>query len=196
MDRKVLLSSLACGLVVLSACSPGATDTDDLEDEEAGGWSSEAMVEEDEIEAGARRAELDGVRLEIEGGVPAKPQEGDPAMLRIPSSGGAATSVAAASAAASVVPPKIRTIVVSVSTWEFSPSAISVKKGEKVQLQLIGGEGTHSFAVPDLGMNVRVEAGQSVTVDLPTDEAGTFDFRCMVPCGEGHKDMTGKLTIE
>jgi cytochrome c oxidase subunit 2 len=88
-----------------------------------------------------------------------------------------------------------RVITMSVTDWEFSPSMITAKKGEKVQLKLVGGTGIHSFAIPDLGMNVRVEAGQTVTVDLPTDKIGSFDARCRIPCGPGHMDMKATIII-
>jgi cytochrome c oxidase subunit II len=88
-----------------------------------------------------------------------------------------------------------RVITINVTDWSFSPSMIAVAKGEKVQLKLVGGTGIHSLAVPGLGMNVRIEAGQTVTVDLPTDTAGTFDAMCRIPCGAGHKDMKATIVI-
>ncbi len=88
-----------------------------------------------------------------------------------------------------------RVITINVTDWEFSPSMIAVAKGEKVQLKLVGGTGIHSFAVPGLGMNVRIEPGQTVTVDLPTDATGTFDASCRIPCGPGHKDMKATIII-
>lgn len=88
-----------------------------------------------------------------------------------------------------------RTITVNVTDWEFSPALISAKKGEKVKLKLVGGAGIHSFAVPGLSMNVRIAAGESVTVDLPTDIAGSFDARCAIPCGPGHRDMKATVII-
>lgn len=88
-----------------------------------------------------------------------------------------------------------RVITVSVTDWSFSPTMINVKKGEKVQLKLVGGTGIHSFAVPGLDMNVRIEAGQTVIVDLPTDIAGSFDASCRIPCGPGHKDMKATVVI-
>ncbi len=88
-----------------------------------------------------------------------------------------------------------RVVTINVTDWEFSPSMIAVKKGEKVQLKLVGGTGIHSFAVPGLGMNVRVEPGQTVVVDLPTDAVGTFDASCRIPCGPGHKEMKATIVI-
>ena len=88
-----------------------------------------------------------------------------------------------------------RVIAVSADNWTFSPSAISAKKGEQVKIRLTGIAGAHGFAVPDLGINTAIAAGQVVDVEIPTDTTGTFSFRCSVPCGSGHKEMTGTLTI-
>lgn len=90
----------------------------------------------------------------------------------------------------------VKTINISATNWDFSPATITVKKGEKVQLIITADKGTHGFAIPALSMNVRVEEGQSATVDLPTDQAGTYDAFCSVPCGEGHKEMKATVIIE
>lgn len=89
----------------------------------------------------------------------------------------------------------VRTIQVAVSDWAFEPSMIAVQKGERVQLELTGGSGIHSFAIPELGMNIRVEPGETVVVDLPTDAAGTYEVLCRIPCGAGHRDMKATVVI-
>jgi len=89
-----------------------------------------------------------------------------------------------------------RVIEITAEDWAFAPATITVKKGEKVQLSITGVTGDHGYAVPDLGINVGVIAGETVVVDLPTDKAGEFAVRCSVPCGSGHKDMTGMIIIE
>lgn len=90
---------------------------------------------------------------------------------------------------------EVRIIQVTSENWKFTPNVITVKKGERVQLQVTGISGTHGFAVPDLGINVPVAPGQTVTIDLPTDTVGTHAFFCSIPCGPGHFDMTGQIVI-
>lgn len=89
-----------------------------------------------------------------------------------------------------------RIIRIEAGNWAFTPSSITVKKGEKVKLQIAGVSGRHGFALSDFGINVSVDAGQTVLVDLPTETAGTFNFRCSIPCGPGHRDMTGTIVIQ
>jgi cytochrome c oxidase subunit II len=87
-------------------------------------------------------------------------------------------------------------IAISASNWQFNPSVVTVKKGEKVQLVVTGIEGAHGFAIPELRINERIESGQTVIIDLPTDTTGTFTFVCSIPCGAGHKEMKGLIVIE
>ena len=89
-----------------------------------------------------------------------------------------------------------RIVNVDAENWTFTPNVITAKVGEKVVVHLSGKSGVHSFAIPDLGVNVPVAPGQTVDVALPTDKAGTFSFRCAIPCGSGHKDMKGTIVIE
>jgi cytochrome c oxidase subunit 2 len=109
----------------------------------------------------------------------------------------AASSVATVSSAAASSEQAVqaRVIVVSADNFSFNPSTINAKKGEKVILRIKGVAGIHGFGIPDLGVNVRVDAGGSVDVELPTDTAGSFAFRCTIPCGGGHKSMVGTIVI-
>ena len=93
-------------------------------------------------------------------------------------------------------PVSSRIIDITTRNWAFSPANISVRKGEKVTLRIIGEEGVHGFAVPDFGINKTVRPGEVVSVDLPTDATGSYRFFCSVQCGQGHIDMNGEIIIE
>jgi len=88
-----------------------------------------------------------------------------------------------------------RIIEVTARNWDFIPDVITAKKGERVTIKLIGESGTHGFSVGQLGINESISPGETKTIELPTDEAGTFNLRCSIPCGFGHGDMTGKVVI-
>lgn len=89
-----------------------------------------------------------------------------------------------------------RTIKMTAEFWKFTPSVIRVKQGEQVTLEIAGISGTHGIAIPDLGIDETIMQGGTVSVKIPTNKTGTFDFRCSVQCGSGHNDMTGKIIIE
>jgi len=99
------------------------------------------------------------------------------------------------SASSTSSPSAKRTIEISADNWAFSPSAVTAKKGEVLEIRLTGVAGTHGFAIPELGINLTVAAGEVVTVTIPTDTEGTFSFFCSIPCGSGHRDMKGTITI-
>lgn len=116
-------------------------------------------------------------------------------------------ALAACSPAASLTPPapapqeeqavpQGRVIQVTAELWKFTPNVIQAKQGEETVLQITGISGTHGFSVPDLGIAATIIQGQTVSVSLPTDQPGAFDFRCSVPCGIGHQDMKGQIVIE
>jgi len=88
-----------------------------------------------------------------------------------------------------------RVIEVSVTNWSFTPSAITAKKGEVLELRLVGGEGVHSFTSEALNLHVSLAPGETKTISIPTDVVGTFTFRCTIPCGPGHSDMKGEIVI-
>jgi len=89
-----------------------------------------------------------------------------------------------------------RVIEVTAQNWVFTPATITAKQGEKILVRLRGISGVHSFGVSDMGINVTINPGETKDIEIPTDKAGTFSFRCMVPCGEGHMDMVGEIVIE
>lgn len=88
-----------------------------------------------------------------------------------------------------------RVIPISVGNWSFSPNAITAEKGEEVKVRLTGVGGMHGFTVPALGVNTSVSEGKTVDIILPTGKTGIFTFFCSIPCGDGHRDMTGTITV-
>lgn len=108
---------------------------------------------------------------------------------------GVSSGAVLSSTGSAAVDPAARIVEMSVENWKFTPDTVTAKKGEKLVIRLKGVSGIHSFAVPDLGINQRVEVGETINVTIPTDKAGTFDFLCSVPCGEGHEGMIGTIII-
>lgn len=89
-----------------------------------------------------------------------------------------------------------RTIKMTAELWKFTPNIVKAKQGETVTLEITGVSGTHGFSVPELGINETIIQGNTVSVNIPTDKVGTFDFSCSIQCGSGHNDMTGQIVIE
>ncbi len=92
--------------------------------------------------------------------------------------------------------PTTKSFSMTAKNWEFSPSTITVKKGDKVKLTIKSVDVDHGFSLPDFGVNVKLEPGKTVTTEFVADKQGTFQYRCSVQCGSGHKEMTGTLIVE
>ena len=80
--------------------------------------------------------------------------------------------------------------------WEFEPSTIRVKEGDKVRLNIKNEDVTHGFALFEFDVNERLAPGKTTTIEFTADKAGEYIFFCSVPCGKGHGDMKGKLIVE
>jgi len=80
--------------------------------------------------------------------------------------------------------------------WSFEPSTITVKKDDKVRLNIKNEDVTHGFALFEFDVNERLAPGKTTTIEFTADKTGEYVFFCSVPCGKGHKDMKGKLIVE
>ena len=86
-------------------------------------------------------------------------------------------------------------IQMTAKQFEYSPSTITVKKGDRVKLLITSQDVTHGFSLPDFGVSATIEPGKTTTVEFTADKAGTFEFRCNVFCGTGHPNMKGTLVV-
>ena len=89
----------------------------------------------------------------------------------------------------------IREFSIVSKQFTYEPSTITVNKGDKVVLTLTTADVAHGFSLPDFGIDQRIEPGATATVTFVADKAGTFTWRCNIPCGAGHQHMTGKLVV-
>src|SRR3989344_996016 len=80
--------------------------------------------------------------------------------------------------------------------FEFEPSIIKVKQGDKVKLIITSEDVAHGFAISDYNINKKLESGKTETIEFTADKKGEFTFFCSVLCGSGHSDMQGKLIVE
>ena len=83
----------------------------------------------------------------------------------------------------------VRTIEIHAHRFTFTPSEITVKKGETVKLRLFSDDVTHSLLIKDLGINQTVGKGKPVEVTFTPQKAGDFQGQCGHFCGSGHGRM-------
>lgn len=83
-----------------------------------------------------------------------------------------------------------REITVDAKMFEFNPSVIKVKEGERIRLKVNSLDVEHSIYIPELEIHVH---GEEVFV---ADKKGEFEFYCHSYCGSGHEAMKGVLIVE
>jgi heme/copper-type cytochrome/quinol oxidase subunit 2 len=84
---------------------------------------------------------------------------------------------------------------ITAQKFSFTPGQISVNRGDKVKLSLKSLDVTHGFNLDGYGINKTLNPGETADVEFLADKIGTFEFRCSIPCGEGHQDMKGTLSV-
>ncbi|PIN87528.1 cytochrome C oxidase subunit II [Candidatus Woesearchaeota archaeon CG10_big_fil_rev_8_21_14_0_10_32_24] len=80
--------------------------------------------------------------------------------------------------------------------WEFIPSEIKVKKGDKIKLTIYSEDVAHGIVLPEFDVNLQFQPGETREVEFIADKVGIFTFSCNVFCGEGHGGMVGRLIVE
>lgn len=91
---------------------------------------------------------------------------------------------------------EVKTFTIEAKNWEFTPHTITVNKGDRVMLHITSIDVTHGIALPDFGVNERLNPGQMTVIEFVADTTGTFPFFCSVKCGEGHSGMRGQVIVK
>ena len=86
-------------------------------------------------------------------------------------------------------------IEISAKRFEFSPSEITVKKGEPVELVIQSSDVTHGLQFADLDQKVQINKGTPATLSFTPEKAGDFTGQCFIFCGTGHGQMALTLHV-
>jgi cytochrome c oxidase subunit II len=106
----------------------------------------------------------------------------------------------------------VQVITVTAKKYEFDPSPIRVKQGTKVQLKITATDHAHGISIQEVANGdsngkpglvfssargcVKIEEGQTATVEFVAQTPGTYSFRCCVHCGWHHRGMKGEIIVE
>ena len=99
-------------------------------------------------------------------------------------------------AAPQAAPTDYHVITMTAKDFAFDPSVITVKKGEKVRLLITATDRDHGIKIQGYDIDQVLKKGQTETIEFTANKAGTFEFKCSVYCGMGHRKMKGKLVVE
>ncbi len=91
---------------------------------------------------------------------------------------------------------EVKEFSIIAKNWEFEPSEIKVKKGDKVKLTIKSIDVEHGFSIPDFNVSKKLIPDETEVIEFTADKTGTFTFFCNVWCGAGHSTMSGKLIVE
>lgn len=84
----------------------------------------------------------------------------------------------------------IKEFTITAVKFGYTPSTITVSKGDTVHIIIDNADGMHGMRISELG----ISADEEVT--FVAEAAGTYTWYCNNFCGSGHKDMSGTLVVE
>jgi cytochrome c oxidase subunit II len=91
------------------------------------------------------------------------------------------------------VNPKV--IEITAKKFEFTPSEITLKKGQPVVLRLTSADRVHGFFSKPLKFDTDIAVGKTTDVAITPDTAGDYTVICDHYCGTGHGGMKMKVTV-
>lgn len=99
-------------------------------------------------------------------------------------------------AAAQAQPPaRHKVIEISAQRFAFSPSIITLKKGETVTLRLRSEDVVHGFFIRTFNIDTDLQPGKTTEFEVTPQKTGTFTVICDHFCGEGHGNMALKVVV-
>jgi cytochrome c oxidase subunit II len=101
--------------------------------------------------------------------------------------------------AAASAPPSAqdeRTIEVVAKRFEFEPSRIEVKEGERIKLVVTSADGVHGIEIKKFKVSKKIpRGGEAVTIEFVASASGEYPILCSEYCGDGHEEMKGMLIV-
>jgi len=78
-------------------------------------------------------------------------------------------------------PTNVKEFSVDAVPFSFSPSTMSVNKGDTVKITVKNVNGTHDFKIDEFNVSTRtLNTGETQTITFVADKAGTFEYYCSV----------------
>lgn len=91
--------------------------------------------------------------------------------------------------------PQPELINVVAKRFSYTPSRITVRKGQRVTLRLESLDVTHGLYLDGYGIDLKARPGMVGKATFTADKAGRFTFRCSETCGEFHPYMVGFFEV-
>ncbi len=91
--------------------------------------------------------------------------------------------------------PSPRRIEVTATKFSFSPSEITLKKGDPIVLVLTSRDVTHGLKFKELNLDTEINKNATGELAFTPTKAGDFVGHCSRFCGAGHGSMTLTLHV-
>ncbi|MHC4293752.1 MAG: ethylbenzene dehydrogenase-related protein, partial [Planctomycetota bacterium] len=88
-----------------------------------------------------------------------------------------------------------RLITIQAKRFEYTPSEITIQKGEVITLRLESLDVTHGLYLDAYGIDIKARPGLIGKATFIADKPGRFTFRCSETCGEFHPYMIGFMEV-
>jgi cytochrome c oxidase subunit 2 len=123
--------------------------------------------------------------------------EGESTMNRLPLSILAIALAATAAFPTNVVraQPAPKKIAITAKRFGFTPSAVTVKKGEPVVLVVTSADVPHGLRFRELNLDLKIPKGGTAELPFTPEKTGDFVGHCSVFCGSGHGGMMLTLHV-
>ncbi len=89
-----------------------------------------------------------------------------------------------------------RVVTISAKRFEFTPSEITLKRGEPVTLRVSAQDRDHGFYQKDLKIDLDLSPDRVSEVTITPDKAGRFVAICDHFCGSGHGNMKMVINVQ
>lgn len=97
---------------------------------------------------------------------------------------------------AAAVDENVKSFTVVGSNFSFSPTSLTVNKGDMVRITFKNDNGLHDFVLDEFNIKTAViNGGEEQVVEFVADKAGSFEYYCSV--GQHRQmGMKGTLTVQ
>ena len=87
----------------------------------------------------------------------------------------------------------VKSFTVTGKPYSFSPSTITVNKGDTVKITFVNQSGTHNWTIDEFNAATKtIQGGQQETIQFVANKTGTFEYYCSVGT---HRQMGMKGTL-
>ena len=80
--------------------------------------------------------------------------------------------------------------------YSFTPDTVTLKRGEKVTIRLVGDDRTHGLLVKPLGIELDAGPNDPDEITIAPAQAGTYSAICDHYCGAGHGGMKMTFVVQ